>query len=195
MMLLWRQHKRLSGSFKTTIDVVNNREMDMEKSEQINELATALSKAQSKFKSVNKGRTVKVKTKSGFEYSYKYAELSDIFDMVRVPMTENGLAIIQGSTVLDGKAIISTILLHSSGQFIKNDLTLPVVSNDNNPIQNIGSSITYGRRYEVSSILGISSEEDTDAASPTADKKGAKPELKPSTPKTTAPAGAGRFEK
>ena len=154
----------------------------MEKSEQINTLAEALAKAQAKFTSVNKGRTVKVKTKAGFEYTYKYAELSDILDMVRGPLAENGLAIIQTATTQENKLVINTMLLHASGQFIKSDLNLPSVEIGNNAIQAIGGSITYGRRYALCSMLGIASDEDTDAKD--AGKTAAKPtDIKPSTMK------------
>lgn len=146
----------------------------MKRSEQINELAMALSKAQKNFKPILKKNTAKIRTKAGYEFSYNYAGISEILEAVRDPLAENGLSVSQTSDVLsanigsDGKEIISnrviitTLLMHSSGQWIENDLTLPVVDVGNNAVQAIGSTITYGRRYEISSVLGIASEEDVD---------------------------------
>ncbi len=142
------------------------KENKMERSDQINELAGALSKAQAAFTNILKDNTAKIRTKSGAEYSYSYADLASLLDMVRDPLSKNGLSILQGADVTqEGKLIIETMLLHSSGQFIKNTLKLPIVETGNNAIQAIGSSITYGRRYEISSMLGIASELDDDAAS------------------------------
>lgn len=135
----------------------------MKKSESIKELATALSKAQSKFTNIFKSNTAKIITKSGASYSYAYADLAELLDMVREPLSANGLSILQFADTVDSKIMITTLLLHNSGEFIENELKLPVVETGNNAIQAIGSSITYGRRYELSSILGIASDKDDDA--------------------------------
>lgn len=135
----------------------------MKRSESIKELASALSKAQAKFTNIFKSNTAKITTKSGSSYTYSYADLAELLDMVREPLSANGLSIMQFSDTVENKISITTLLLHMSGEFIENELKLPIVETGNNAIQAIGSSITYGRRYELSAILGIASEKDDDA--------------------------------
>ena len=164
----------------------------MEKSEQINELASALSKAQGEFKSILKGSTAKIATKKGGEYSYQYADLATVLNSVMPTVSKNELSICQGSTShilkypieIDpnqgkyGEVTITTLLIHSSGQWIQNVSVYPYVENGNNDVQAIGSVITFGRRYEVCAILGIASQKDTDGVLPEKIKK----ELKPYSP-------------
>lgn len=135
----------------------------MQHTEQLNEVASALSKAQSLFKNIFKENTAKIKTKSGAEYSYSYADLASILEITREPLAKNNLCVTQSSNIIDGSLSITTMLIHSSGQYLKNVLQLPIVDTGNNAIQAIGSSITYGRRYELASMLGIAAEEDDDA--------------------------------
>ena len=164
----------------------------MEKSPTIAELAKALSKAQGEFKSVLKGSTAKITTKKGGEYSYQYADLATVLNTVMPTVSKYELSICQGSSSkilkypieIDpnqgkyGEVIITTLLIHSSGEWIQNVSTYPYVENGNNDVQAIGSVITFGRRYEVCAILGIASQKDTDGILPEKIKK----ELKPSTP-------------
>lgn len=151
----------------------------METSQSIKELASALSKAQGKFRNVLKGSKAKIKTKSGSEYEYSYADLADVLETVMPIVSEFGLSISQCSssdikivpdpkdlTRKEGNTTITTVLMHSSGEYIKNVCNLPYVDNGNNAIQAIGSIITYGRRYEVCSILGIASQKDADGMVP-----------------------------
>lgn len=148
----------------------------MERSESVKELAAALSKAQAEFKTIPKKKTATIKMRNDAgTYTYMYADLADVLEVIREPLAKNGLAICQSSNTIDTVAIvdnknitktslvITTMLVHSSGEWIKNELRLPVVETGNT-IQSIGSSVTYGRRYEVCAILGVSSEEDADAA-------------------------------
>jgi len=135
----------------------------MNKSEKIEDLITALIKAKAKFAPLKKSKTATVKMKSGGYYSYNYADLADILAMVTPPLAENGLVIIQPVTVTDGQILIDTTLVHATGQWITTNLPLPNIATGNmNAIQQIGSVITYGRRYSIESLLGIASEEDTD---------------------------------
>ena len=95
-------------------------------------------------------------------FKSSYAGLATVIDHVRKILEKNGLAVIQGNCVSEaGRGVcINTLLLHESGEYIKSSLEVPVAKNDP---QELGKSITYGRRYALSAILGISSEEDIDA--------------------------------
>lgn len=131
----------------------------MKTSDQINELATALAKAQGEFPDIPKDKTAKVKgeSKSGkaYEYTYKYTDLATIIKCTRPALAKNGLSVIQLLT----ENSIFTRLAHSSGQFIEGSFPL-AMSRD---MQDVGSDSTYIRRYCLSAILGIATEDDDDA--------------------------------
>lgn len=163
----------------------------MRTSETIKELADALAKAQGAFPAIRKGKTAKVKgtSKSGkdFEYSYAYADLSDIMDAIRKALAENGLSIIQpiGKGTNGDGLVLVTRLLHSSGQWLEEDYPVDVYERP----QEQGSAITYARRYAVTALLGIAAEEDDDGqAAQGGDRRPAEPRAKKHQP-GTAPEG------
>jgi len=131
------------------------------KSENINELAIALAKAQSKFKSAEED-------KINPHFKSKYSSLNALWTACREGLTENGLSVIQ---IMDGEENLKliTILAHSSGQWIQS--VLPIASQRITP-QALGSAITYMKRYSLSAIVGISSgdEDDGNAAQMLSDK-------------------------
>jgi hypothetical protein len=136
----------------------------MKRSNSITELAKALSKFQ---KTVS---NPKYDAKNP-QYSSKYATLGNVINTVREPLTENGLSFMQEPYVTeDGLHVgITTLLMHESGEFIESQpLVLPAFKMGKGGVkvydaQSAGIAISYGRRYSLSSILGISSEEDEDA--------------------------------
>ena len=132
----------------------------MQKSETIGELSTALGKAESEFPQIKRSQKVNFATAGGTRIKYSYAPLSEIFDAIRKPLAENGLAISQPMTIIDGKLIVETVLSHSSGEWISGQILIESQKLDP---QSIGSALTYARRYSLSALLGIASEEDDDA--------------------------------
>jgi ERF superfamily len=136
----------------------------MKRSNSIMELAKALSKFQ---KTVS---NPKYDAKNP-QYSSKYATLGNVINTVREPLTENGLSFMQEPYVTeDGLHVgVTTLLMHESGEFIESQpLILPAFKMGKGGVkvydaQSAGIAISYGRRYSLSSILGISSEEDEDA--------------------------------
>lgn len=133
-------------------------------SEQINELATALAKAQATFASVPKTKTARIPTKAGGEYSYNYSDLADILEMVRKPLADNGLSIVQMPTSENGVCEVYTQLSHQSGQWIGSAIRYPVSTGD---IKLLGTAITYLRRYALSAMLGLASDDDDDGTGST----------------------------
>lgn len=127
----------------------------MTRSDQINEIAAALAKAQAEIEGAEKSRTNPA-------FKSQYATLADAWDACRGPLSKNGLSIVQLPTFTDGKARVTTMLLHSSGQFIEESLDLPVSKSD---AQGIGSAITYGRRYGLMAMAGIAPDDDDDGNS------------------------------
>lgn len=126
----------------------------MEKSENINELMAALCQFQGNIDPVSKNKKVKVKTKGGYEYEFPYADYEAITKAIKPLMLEHGLTYSQPISS-EG---VTTILAHSSGQYIMTTIHL----NMNQKPQELGSEITYKRRYALSAILGLSTDEDDD---------------------------------
>lgn len=133
---------------------------EMEMSENINELVGALAKAQGVIKNG-------VKNREG--HQYKYVELSQIIDIAKEPLAKNDLAVIQ-THELDKNGtpsvITTTLLAHSSGQWIKSRLEMPITpSKMLSRAQLVGVAATYARRYAYQAMLGIAGEDDTDGRS------------------------------
>lgn len=129
----------------------------MEKSEEIDKLATALAKFQGSLEQPSLNSEVKVKTKTGGEYKFKYADLSECKRAAKQPLADNELSVCQ---LIEDDYSIRTILLHSSGQWISSKVRMPSNTAD---AQSIGSAITYAKRYAFCAILGIVADDDEDA--------------------------------
>ncbi len=125
----------------------------MNKSESIKELATALAKFQGEIKNPNN-------TATNPFFKSKYAPLSDVLNAVRPILSKNGLSVLQSPSGDGEHIIVTTTLIHSSGEWIESPEL--VLKADKATAQGAGSAITYARRYAISAILGISSEDDDD---------------------------------
>ncbi len=170
-------------------------------SEGIADIAAALAKAQADFKTPKKSKIGKIQgtTKDGrrYEYEYKYADLQDVYDCVRQALSDNDLAITHLTQEFAGQLELVTMLVHQSGQWFKS--IYPVKAATDQP-QKVGSAMTYARRYTVSALLGIASEEDDDAQSASESAPVEKPTpakvstLKPKQPAQAPAAPAGKLE-
>jgi hypothetical protein len=103
----------------------------------------------------------KDKTANTGTYSYKYADLASILDLVRPILAKHGLAITQDVVMQDGRLLIYTRLIHSSGECLDFG---PLAGQVGSSWQQTGGGITYARRYALQAVLGLQSEDDTDAA-------------------------------
>jgi hypothetical protein len=134
----------------------------MQTSEQINELAAALAEAQGAFAKVTKGKTAKIKSEKA-NYEYRYADLGEVIETVRPTLTKHGLSVVQMPTLgSDNRTMLSTMLLHKSGQWIKGEI--PIQWQGGDP-KTLGSLLTYLRRYTYTGAIGVATEEDDDGAS------------------------------
>lgn len=153
----------------------------MKTSDSIKSLVSALAKAQSEFPVIPKSKTVSVTSKrTGAKYTFDYAPLEVILHSIRPVLKNNGLAFIQS---VSGDAL-TTMLLHSSGEWIESD-PLPIRAMEDGP-QALGSAITYGRRYGLTSMLGIVTEDDDDGNaaegnSATKSERGSGPKITPTS--------------
>jgi len=123
------------------------------RSESVKEIATALSNFQGKMAAVKKDSV------NPF-YKSKYASLDTIWETIRKPLSENGLSIAQTMNLIESNSVLETTLYHTSGEWISGTQLVNPVKNDP---QGLGSAITYARRYSLSAILGLVSDDDDDA--------------------------------
>lgn len=148
----------------------------MEKSENIAELAAALSKAQAEIKASSlDGKNPHFKS--------EYSTLTAIWDACRDALTSNGLSVVQTTDNDDAETVLlETTLLHSSGQWITGRLKMKPAKADP---QGVGSALTYARRYALAAIVGVAPEDDDAEAAtsrqPARAKQTAESE-KPATP-------------
>ncbi|WP_461369718.1 ERF family protein, partial [Candidatus Darwinibacter acetoxidans] len=93
-------------------------------------------------------------------FKSKYAPLNEILNYVRPVLSKHGLAVVQSPGGDGDVTTITTLLMHTSGEWIETD---PLgLKAEKQTAQGTGSAVTYGRRYSLSAALGISSEDDDD---------------------------------
>ncbi len=131
----------------------------MKKSDEINEISKAMALAQGEMKPAFKG-TVNPFFKS------RFANLEQVWDSIREPLTKNGLSSIQDVKTTPTGVEIVTCILHSSGQWLEfGPLEMQLLKKDP---QSLGSAITYGKRYALCAALGIvTGDEDDDGEAAT----------------------------
>jgi len=149
----------------------------MNKSELINELATALAKAQGQM------GAAKMDAVNPFLRN-KYADLGSVIMAAKKPLSDNGLSYSQHPELADGKVTVTTVLMHSSGQWIESSISCEVGDEKGlSYAQSAGKVITYLRRYALGSIFGMYADEDTDGTD-----AGKKPAQKPQPQRQPEPA-------
>jgi hypothetical protein len=122
----------------------------MTHSEQINELAAALAKAQGQIEGAKKDSI-------NPHFKNRYADLSSVWDACREALTTNGLSVVQSAENCEAGYGVTTMLLHTSGQWMRGTLYLKPTKDDP---QGAGSALTYARRYALSAMIGIAPEDD-----------------------------------
>lgn len=120
------------------------------RSDAFNELASALAKAQGEMRPA-------VFDKINPHFKSPYASLASCWESVRAPLSKNGLSLTQIVEARDNTLFLVTTLMHTSGQWVDSEWPL-----SGGTVQQQGSSLSYLRRYSLSAILGIVSDEDDD---------------------------------
>lgn len=144
-------------------------------SAQTEKIAEALAKAQGAMDNASKS------SNNPF-FGSKYADLAEVINVSRKELTDNGLALTQVTVPMNGKSCLVTTLLHTSGQWIKSyDIIEPVPMKTKDEKgatvyaitpQAKGSAMSYSRRYQYSSVVGVAQEDDDgNAASGQKDSK------------------------
>jgi len=126
-------------------------------SESIANLAKALSIVQGKL-------TYAKKDSANPFFKSKYADLESVWDACRDLLSDNGLAVVQlPGEYFEGTMALTTIITHSSGEWISQQMSLPVTKPD---AQGAGSALTYMRRYALAAVVGVvQADDDGNAAS------------------------------
>lgn len=120
----------------------------------IGAIAAALAKAHGSFKQV-------LKSTENPYFKSKYADLAELIDATKEGLSANGLAVIQSpGEIVGNKVYLTTMLVHSSGEWFRDELGMPMAKAD---AQGAGSAITYARRYSYGGVLSIAGEPDDDA--------------------------------
>ena len=119
-------------------------------SENIAELAVALAKAQSE-------NGIVIKDAANPFFKSKYATLASVWEAVRPALTKNGLSVIQMPSHDEHGYYVETMMIHGSGQWIKNRTYMKVVKDDP---QGVGSLISYARRYALQAMTMVCPEDD-----------------------------------
>ena len=124
----------------------------MNKSDNINELATALAKAQGSMRFA-------IKDANNPFFKSKYADLSSVVEAIRDALASNGLSYMQHLHQSEKHEVcVETVILHASGQWIScGTVAIPVNKND---AQGFGSALTYARRYSLSAAVGVVADDD-----------------------------------
>lgn len=121
-------------------------------SEEIKDLVAALSKAQGMMKPAIFNRV-------NPHFKNRYADFTSCMDSCRDPLSNNGLSVMQYCETINDKLMLVTMLAHISGQWIKSYFPLSPKSMES---QAVGSAMTYAKRYSLSALLGIVSDDEDD---------------------------------
>lgn len=127
-------------------------------------LAAALSALQGELPTVFKGKTAKVPTKSGGNYSYSYADIADVTQAIMPLLSKHGLSFTCLPRMTERGYEIVGSLLHTSDPKWGLEGALPLYGSTS---QEIGSAITYARRYLLGCLTGVVTDDDEDGSAST----------------------------
>ena len=134
-------------------------------SESIGTIAAALAKAQAELTNPEKSLTATIRSPFPRESdrTFRYASLSSGLDIVRKALGKHEIATVQ-TTAIDEAGLIrlTTVLAHSSGEWVSSDWPVCPVSETAAP-HRMGAALTYARRYALFTLVGIAGEDDLDA--------------------------------
>jgi hypothetical protein len=134
----------------------------MQRSENINELAAALAKAQGAMAAASKDG-------SNPHLRVKYVTLGAIWEAARQALSANALAVTQSPALDRGAVTIETLLMHASGQWCLSSLAIPCPRAEP---QAVGAAITYARKYALAAMVGVAPEDEESALLARAGKPG-----------------------
>lgn len=138
-------------------------------SETIGAIAGALAKAQIELQNPEKSLTATIRSAFPREEdrNFRYAPLSSGLDLVRKCLGQHEIATVQTTSIdaAAGLVRLTTLLAHSSGEWISSDWPVCPVTETSAP-HRMGAALTYARRYALFALVGIAGEDDLDAPDP-----------------------------
>lgn len=147
-------------------------------SDTIGAIAKALAAAQLEMGPAIKDRVGRIPGKDGKAgYEYRYATLATCFEAIQ-PLHKNGIAVTQIPIGCDNGVLVATLLIHESGEWIRGEMWMPVTQQTP---QGYGSALTYARRYGLTALCGLASDDDDGEAA-------SQGQQKPSARQSRAPA-------
>lgn len=125
----------------------------MQHSESIKEISAAMNKFRLQVKQP-------AKSADNPFFKSKYVTLEGVVNTIDEALKDTGLAYFQEATSEGSSVQVSTMIIHTSGEWMSfESLNVPVAKND---AQAFGSAETYARRYSLSAIFGVTSDLDDD---------------------------------
>lgn len=105
--------------------------------------------------------------------NYKYATLDSVIELLSLVLPKHGLGWIQTLSTEDGQPFLVTRIIHESGEWIEDAMVLlqTKLNGGANESQELGASITYFKRYALSAIFGIATDDDTDGVAEVNERK------------------------
>lgn len=116
----------------------------------------ALALARGEFPDIPKNRTAVVRMKEGGSYSYKYADLSDVFHAINPVLSAYGLAISQEPV---GNELLTTVMHEDGAERVYKWPIKPMPKRDLGDAQSFQSAVQLAKRYALTAALGITTEE------------------------------------
>lgn len=154
---------------------------------------TAMAGFQAEAPPVKKTKTAKAGT-----YSYSYAPLDELISVMRPVLASHGLSVVF-KTKADGKTVMARAdVVHKDGHSESCEFTVPIDSSTRmNVAQQVGSALTYARRYAYLAALGLSPEDDDDGQAAAKEQATASDPSspRPAQPPADIPAWRGKLVK
>lgn len=162
----------------------------VERSDELAELACALSAAQGEIEAADKDGLNR-------HTEARYSTLTAVWGAIRAPLAKNGLSVLQWPIASDpGTISVKTVLLHASGQYVSGVITIACLEVKGlSAAQSYGLALSYARRYGITALVGVCSD-DNDAEARDGQQQGQRQAQPPRTTQQarTTPAGSQQGE-
>lgn len=136
----------------------------MNTSQEVKNIYTAIIKARPEIVPIARTKSTR---------NYKYATLDTVIELLSLVLPKHGLGWVQALSTTEGRPMLTTRIIHESGEWIEDALVLPTtkLAGGANESQELGASITYFKRYALSAMFGIATDDDTDGVAEVRERK------------------------
>lgn len=136
----------------------------MNTSQEVKAIYTAIIKARPEIVPVARTKSAR---------NYRYATLDTVIELLSLVLPKHGLGFVQALSTDEGRPMLTTRIIHESGEWIEDALVLPTtkLAGGANESQELGASITYFKRYALSAMFGIATDDDTDGVAEVRERK------------------------